>query len=254
MPDDVAAAWAGLLDERARAAESLDSVRGDAALLPAEREGTGVSGGFLGAGSVLARAAVVLSPAEAAEAAALYLPWLAEAAADVDARSPSADPHPRAVDVLELANAARCCGLTLPPEAAGMEQAWLPGLAERGATLDEFVREEMAFACVAAGMPDLVARIFGAALPESVRPGRTFGPNLGGLAKYLAAAARDGAPFADVEPAFDDFLADFPAKLQSGTEDWPTLLWCGRAVLSVIGGRPEAEVAAEIHRRVRGEG
>jgi hypothetical protein len=253
MRDDVTAAWAGLLEERDEAAQYLESARGDAALLPAERAGGGVSGGFLGTGAVLARAAVLLSPARAAEVAALYLPFLAQAVADVDAAGPVDDAHPRAVDVLEVANAARCCGSALPPDAGGVERAWLPALAERGASLDEFVREEVAFACVAAGLPELVARVFGAALPARVEPGRTFGPNLGGLAKYLAAAARDGAALADVEPALDDFLADFPVKLQSGTEDWPTLLWCGRAVLSTIGGMQEGQVAAEIHRRVRGE-
>lgn len=252
MPDegiDMPAAWAGLLAESDDAAGDLRMLKDDAAFLEDERGGRGVSAGFLGAGVILARGAVLASPDAAADAASAYTPFLADAVKEADAGE-GADPG-RRVDLLQFAAVARACGAKLPADAKRIEADWLPALAEQGESLDEFVREEMAFACVAAGQPERVAELLGAALPKSAPAGKTFGPNFGGLAKYLAAAVRDGAALDDVEPAFADFLAEFPDKLEAGTADWPALFWCARAVLSTIGGRAEGEVAAEIHRRVR---
>lgn len=243
--------WAALLaGEAEKSAGALRRQARALELLPSFARRGQVAGAFAGAETVLARAAVLQSPDEARPVLAGYAEHLGAAVAELaDAQTDGA--RSRQARILGFANAARCVGVPLPAEAQGMEGDWLPALAANPAGLSELDRETLAFAAVAAGLPDAAARFVEGGLPASAEAGRTFGADYAGLARYLAAAVRDGAPAADVEPAFADFLLDFPVKLASETTDWPALLWCGRAVLSRIGGLADGEVAAELHRRVR---
>jgi hypothetical protein len=70
------------------------------------------------------------------------------------------------------------------------------------------------------------------------------------LARLLAAATKDPKHRADVAPAWDAFLADFPAAFLADKADWGHLLLAARVVLGKLGGTPAGEVADTLHRRV----
>jgi hypothetical protein len=156
-----------------------------------------------------------------------------------------------ALHILSYLSVARCCGSALPDAADGAEPSWLPQLTTHARALRDRHRHTLALAACAAGLPHLVPAFTGGAdLPGSLDPGATFGFDVPGFARHLAVALVRGEPYADVEPAWLDFVHRFPYKLAAETLDWSDLMWAARAVMATIGDIPEGEVAAELHALV----
>ena len=117
--------------------------------------------------------------------------------------------------------------------------------------MDETSLRTAAFAALAVGKYDLVVAFTGGeALPRRCEPGRAFWPNFQGFVRYLATARQAAAGAAAIAPAWDSFLALFPAKLSAGTTCWADLLWCARAVAVGFEGQPVGSVGRLLHERV----
>ena len=154
---------------------------------------------------------------------------------------------------LSYLNVARCCGVSLPGDVEDAEQDWIGGLAEQANALTEPQRHTMALAACALARPSLVPGFADLpALPEPFTPHETFAFNVPGFAGYLAAAVDRGGTYADVEPAWLDFVHHFPIKLDTRTLKWPALLWAARAVYGLLAGIPDGEIADEVHKLVAG--
>ena len=198
----------------------------------------------------LSSAAIVLGP----EGCLPFFPLLADyfdrAVADFKsgvARGASV----RALGLLNYLNLARCCGAEVPRSADGLEQAWLPQLAKFAGDFTEEESKTLAFAALGAALPDLVpAVIGGGALPSSFEPGKSFQFNVQGFAHYVASAMLAEATPEQVEPAWHDFVENFPRKLASQTLRWVDLMWAARAMMEHIEHRPAATTASELHEFV----
>ena len=210
------------------------------------------AGGWLSGCNIAAAARAVLrGPSSALPLLQLAMPGLPHVidelpVLDKDASLP-------AYFTLCFVNIARCCGAPCPPQAAGVELAWLPQLAQRAAQLNEVERHTLALATCAAGLAGLAGtftQVVG--LPTGFTPGQTQGFDVPAFAGYIAAALQHGASYQDVEPAWLDFVHRFPYKLDTRMLGWPALLWAARAVYTAVGGLPEGEVAMELHRQVTG--
>jgi hypothetical protein len=154
----------------------------------------------------------------------------------------------RALGLLNYLNIARCCGAQVPRKAVGLEQKWLPQLAQFSDGYTEGESKTLALAALAAARPDLVpAFIGGRALPSNIKPGETFQFNVQGFVRYIAVAMREGAAPEAVEPAWRDFVECFPRKLASQTLRWVDLLWAARAMMEHFERRPAETVAAALH-------
>ncbi len=84
--------------------------------------------------------------------------------------------------------------------------------------------------------------------PDPFTPGLSFGHDIPGLLRYLAAARAVGAPFEAVAPAWRSCLVGFPHKLAANTLRWPEVLAIGCAVYVHHGGLPPGEVADRLHQ------
>ena len=69
-------------------------------------------------------------------------------------------------------------------------------------------------------------------------PGESFGPNVQGLLRYLAAAIENRARLEDVLPAWKTFLAVVPSLYNADQVNFETLFWIARIVYHDIGGEP----------------
>src|SRR5262249_2212079 len=117
----------------------------------------------------------------------------------------------RIAGLLNYLNAARCCGAEVPPQADGVESAWLRQIAQFQPDLTENESKTLALAALALALVDLVpAFIGGGPAPADFNPGESFGFNVQGFVRYVAAAIRAGAAPEAVEPAWRDFVDNFP--------------------------------------------
>ena len=72
--------------------------------------------------------------------------------------------------------------------------------------------------------------------PLAFTPGESFGPNVQGLLRYLAAATENRARVEDVMPAWKTFLAVFLSLYNARQVNFETLFWIARIVYHDIGG------------------
>jgi hypothetical protein len=249
---DVPVTWSQLLEvERARLAELLPPILDAPARAARIKPPTSASRVLGGPSIILASAAVVLGPASCAPYFKVLLPLLPRVIAEL--RAELEENTTAAKNVLSFANAARCCGASLPADAQALEPNWLPRLADQLDDLDELERQTLAFAALAAGRADLGMRyIGGGPLSTQVTPGETFGFDVQRFVRYLATAYVQNVSHADIELAWLDFVHQFPYKLAADTLSWPDLLWAARVVATHFEGIPVGEVAARLHRLVTG--
>jgi hypothetical protein len=157
----------------------------------------------------------------------------------------------RAVGLLNYLNAARCCGAEVPSQADGVEPVWLQQIAQFQGDLTESESKTMALAVLASALVDLVPTFIGGApVLADFKPGETFGFNVQGFVRYVAAAIRAGAASEAVELAWRDFVDSFPRKLASQTLGWVDLLWAARSMMVHFEHRPVETVAAALHEFV----
>ena len=81
-------------------------------------------------------------------------------------------------------------------------------------------------------------------------PGQRFQFNMQGLVANLAGAVVHGASFADVEPAWRDYLDSFPVLQGTKMASWDQLLWMARVVHHEVGGAPMKDVARLVYEDV----
>lgn len=204
---------------------------------------------FGGPSIVLSQAAVVLGPEACAPFLSLLAPFLPQALSEIGDTIDDETAKP-ALYLLAYVNVARCCG-ALAPGDGEVERRWLPPIAQLADTLSERDRFSLAFGAVAAGLPALVPDFIGGGpLPRSIEPGKSFGFNVPGFVRYLAAAETTGGTAADVLPAWTEFLDNFPRKLASNALEWFDLMWAARAFHARIEGEPDETVAEWLHRAV----
>ncbi|BAH40465.1 MAG TPA: hypothetical protein DGD08_04765 [Gemmatimonas aurantiaca] len=207
-------------------------------------------GANLGAPGRAVAAVTVLSGSATAQVlldqVAPLLPGVIQELMPVPARQQCLD----ALWALSYLNAAQCAGSDAPTEQQAAEIAWLPTLVASLGQFSESEQQTIALAAAACRQVSLVPSVFGLAALPTFTPGATFGFNVQGFALHIAAAIESRAPYEDVEMAWLDFVHGFPIKLDTGTLDWPALLWAARAVYATIGGIPVAEVGDELHALV----
>lgn len=206
---------------------------------------------FPGLDELAARAAALNGPAVCVKGVSALLPYLSRASAELERAARGKDDTERRIAVLSFVNAARCCGGPLPPKSDGLEGRWLETLAGRAKGIDELALRTPGFAAVATDNRHLVEAFTGRPAPASVKPGETFGGNMRGLIRYLAAARARNAPAAFVEPAWHSFVQEFPMELATETLGWRDLLWCARAVNVQFEHRPVEKTADSLHKLVR---
>jgi hypothetical protein len=236
MPED--APWRTLLEEAAddlpevlRTLEMLPDA--DAEVLPSALGG--VSEGVIGQ-------VIVKGPQSARTLLLEPLARLFERALEAE------DPSP--VDTLGmLATAgvlAASGGADTDPH--GLLGRSLDTLLERPGDLTDQEFTSLTLASAALGFDEAVAELVGS---SSFVPGREFGPDVQGYARYLVAAVAAGADTEDVEAAWEALVATFPLRLETGGLGWSDLLWAGYGAYTRIFGYEPGEVAQGIHEYVQ---
>lgn len=219
-------------DIRERVLPQLERMR----TRPAEASATSLS--------ILYAAAIAHGPAHIAEhsaAVAALLPSVFKARQRPEQR------HTSDLYWLEVANLMACCGHA---DLASEEAEWLHEVQTwRNEPTSHFSK---LFASLALGVPHLYRGLAGLEPDEPVpfTLGERPGPNLPGLHRHLAGAVEQRATFADVKPAWDEFLAGFDAQMDRGTLWTPSLFWVARIVGHQIAGRPLGEIAAWLHEYI----
>jgi hypothetical protein len=110
----------------------------------------------------------------------------------------------------------------------------------------------LALACAALRFDEATLELIGGESEDAFEPGRTFGPNAQGYARYLVAAATAGAETADFNPAWTSFVASFPLRLETGGLVWSDLLWAAYGAYTRVFGYQPGEVAHGLHEFVHG--
>jgi hypothetical protein len=199
---------------------------------------------------ILGEAAIALGPAVTAPYHARLVPFLPPAVRSL-AGGPTRTRLAPTIRVLDYTATARASDVAVPAEAVAVEVPWLRALAPLRPELDEQASEALAFAALAGGAEDLVpAFLGGGPLATTIQPGETFGLNAQKYVRYMAAAAKAGAALADVEPAWIDFVRNFPRKLGAESLTWVELLHAGRAHYTRFAGQPPGRAAASLHALV----
>lgn len=232
------------------AVESFDDLPDELLAAKPPNYAGGELGGF---DSSVAALALLSGPKAASPLLALPLPHLPRIISQLTDDALRGSGKLPALYTLSYLDVARCCGVELPGDATSLEERWLPLLATVKAKFSDREVHTLALAACAGGTTTL-AREF-ADLPASktpFAPGESFGFNVPAFVDYLALALDGGHPYEDVEPAWLDFVHNFPYKLDTQVLGWPALMWAARAVYSAIGGLPEGEVADELHRLIAG--
>jgi hypothetical protein len=201
----------------------------------------------LGAPSLtVAQTAVVLGPRACRVAIETLMPLIPRVMTDFRDGITNANRVP-AQQLLSLFNTAQCCDVAVSSDVTAAEGAWPVGIATHLKFMSDNERTTLAFSALAVGRADLVPSVIaGGDISAAVTPGETFGFNVQGFIRYLAAARQHGASYEAVEPAWLDFVARFPYKLAAGTLDWPDLLYAGRIVLTEIRGDNIGTVANSV--------
>jgi hypothetical protein len=209
------------------------------------------AGGHLGAYNAMVSALAVLrGPAFVTPLLERVVPQIVGAIQQIPSAIDSSSMLP-ALNILSFMNTARCCGVTLPGEATGIENAWIPQLATQTRNMTERERNTLALAAGAASQAQWVpAFVGGSSHADRFVPNEVHGFNVSGYCGYVALAVAQSRSYTDVEPAWLDFVHRFPIKLDTTMLGWPALVWAARAVYATIGKIPESEVVLELHRLV----
>jgi hypothetical protein len=208
-----------------------------------------VSSHFGGSAEVLARAAILRGSKPCLPAIEAIKPFLPTAIKEMEARLDKRRAA-LAVNVLSYINTSECCGGHVPAAADKFEAGLLPRLARKAGELFEPKQRTMAFACLALGKTNLIDKFIVSVRPETVEPGKTFGPNMPALIGYLAVAIEQQADAEVIEAAWEDLLAEFPMERATETLSWSDLMWCARAVLVHFKKQPLETIADTLHQLV----
>jgi hypothetical protein len=200
--------------------------------------------------SWICRVAVLRGPAACLETLSRFAPHLPPTVAPI--ASDWDENQVEAVAALEFIEVARACGATVPAEAVRFENEAVTALSRLGNELFDKEREVMAFAALAIGAIDRLPAFLNGRPPTRFEPGRRFQLDVEQFLWYLAAAQKARAAPADVEPAWLDFIRNFPRKLGTRALDFTHVMIAARAYYAMIEGRPVERVAASVHALITG--
>ncbi|HEX8492152.1 MAG TPA: hypothetical protein VF658_04870 [Pyrinomonadaceae bacterium] len=208
-----------------------------------------IASNFGGFAEVLARAAILRGSEACLPAIKAIRPFLPKAIKEIESRL-DARRAALAVHVLSYVNTVQCCGGKLPAEAKEVENRLPPRLARKADELYESRQRTMAFACLALGKTSLIDTFIVSNRPQTIEPGKTFGPNMPALIGYLAVALEQQAGPEVIEAAWLNFLEEYPMEQATETLSWSDLMWCARAVLVQFKRQPLETVADTLHQLV----
>lgn len=251
--DDIPVTWSALL------ADDLDLLREDLEAIeevPAEIEVVRPpwlrSGRFSSPALSLAHAAVVLGAEACRPGIEILLPLLPVALRDFENGIDNTN-RGSAQHLLSFFNTTACCGIDLPVTAEGAAHEWPSLLAQFAHLVSDTERQTLALAAIINGHGELIPSIIGSgALDQQFVPGVTFDFNVQGFIRYLAVAYRDRVAFADVEPAWLNFVHRFPHKRAARTVEWCDLLYVARIVDTLHPERTDETTADKLHELVSG--
>ena len=146
-----------------------------------------------------------------------------------------------------LLNAFELCGVELPENLGAGVRTWLPKVSTPKPPRTSYLWNK-GFAALAYRIPTVYRSIAGWPRSEAmpfVAKAR-LGHDVQGLLAHLAAAVEGGHARSEVDPAWQAFLAAYPALWQAGTVDTCSLLWVGRIVIHDIGGEPLASTGTRV--------
>jgi hypothetical protein len=230
--------------------DSLESLREVPEELATTRQPWMLASGLSLPAEIFSEAATFLGPEACRPFLALLAEFLPPAIAEMSVRIRK-DARVAAIGLLSYLNVARCCGGTVPADAATVEPEWLQVLAEHKRKLTENEKVTLAFAALAAKtislVPDFIA---GGRLPKRFVPGEVFQFNRQGFVRYLAVAIERQAAAQEIEPAWRDFVQSFPRLYAAKMIQFVDLMWCARAVMVHFERRPVETVADALHQMI----
>jgi hypothetical protein len=230
--------------------ELLESLRETPEELATTRPPWMLANGLSLPAEILSEVATILGPEACRPFLAMLAEFLPRAIEEMSVRIRK-DAQVAAIGLLSYLNVARCCGETVPADAATMEAEWLQVLAEHKRRLNENEKVTLAFAALAAKTISLVPDFIGGGrLPKRFAPGEVFQFNRQGFVRYLAVAIEREASAQEVEPAWRSFVQSFPRLYAARMIQFADLMWCARAVMAHFEKRPVETVAQAFHQMI----
>ncbi|NHZ89620.1 hypothetical protein F2P45_11435 [Massilia sp. CCM 8733] len=211
----------------------------------ADRETDVLAGTFAGVDMVLARAILCCGNAEARPLILLMHPFVPNALAALD--SFELEHTQTAKRILSFALLAQCTGVPRPEASDSAPlKPLLPARAELSA------KQQRSVALLALAMHDTAtARAFIDAEPATyAQPVLSLEFNLYELIRYLADALDQQRPADWIEPAWLEYLEEFPLHLASDAAEWPDLFYFAR-ILANVRGDKVSDIADDLHARVQ---
>lgn len=152
--------------------------------------------------------------------------------------------------VANLANLLACCGYRDETAPFGEWLSEVETSSRDESTADHWDR---GFAALALNRVKLYRALAGVDPDQPLQwaPSAGFGGNMQGFLRHLGAAVETGAPFAAIEPAWRDFVANLNRHEQVRQIGRETPFWIARVVHHRIGGAPLGSVAQWLHEQVK---
>jgi hypothetical protein len=135
-------------------------------------------------------------------------------------------------------------------DAGPVLERWLPAALAADAVLPDRERTALALACAGMGFDDAVHELVDEP-PLPFAPGASFGPDARTFARYIVAAAREGASSPDIAAAWTSFVAIVPVRVETRGLRWTDLLFGGLGAYQRVAGFPPGQVVDLIHEFVR---
>jgi hypothetical protein len=211
----------------------------------AELEAEALPGAFAGADNMLARAILCCGSAEVRPLISLMHPLVPNALAALDKFERE---HSLAAKRIQsFALLVQCTGVSRPE---GSDSAPLKPLLPARAEFS--ARQQRSAALLALAMNDTAtARAFIDAEPASyAQPVLSFEFNLYELIRYLADAIDKQRPADWIEPAWVEYIEEFPLHLEADAAEWPDLFYFAR-ILANVRGDKVGDIADDLHARVQ---
>jgi hypothetical protein len=194
---------------------------------------------------------VPLAGSELAADVEFLRPVAAAAVREADKETPAPARLPwTTLRVVDLVGALQAVGHAIDAEVVRVVRAWLPRIDVNRDDPDTASRYwALGSAALALDVREVYYRIAGVnadgAMPYTA--GQSFAANQQGLLRHLAGAVEAGASLPDVMPAWDSFLAAYPALREAQEADPAGLLWTARVIHHRIGGGDPAGAADFLH-------
>lgn len=193
-------------------------------------------------------AAAVVQPSEVERDLASLAPAIDRAVGRAAAEMLDHPIAPSVLEVLDLGNALECVGCSLAEATRDVFRDWLARIELTRDDPQMFHTWSAGLAALALDVRPTYRRVAARAGDGklSFTAGEKIGFNLQALLGHLAAAVENHASLADVTPAWQELLSNYPTLYDGASVRPGTLLWAARVVHHRIGGAPLGEVARRL--------